>query len=96
MGNWRKEAKYVALTAVAALGFVCGTACTGTVGVGYRAYDPYYRDYHAWGPDETIYYNRWLDETHRPHRDYRHLKRHDQREYWEWRHGRDDHRPGRR
>ena len=55
--------------------------------VGYRVYDPYRYDYHAWGPDESGYYSRWTVETHRdPHRDYRKLKRDDQRAYWQWRH----------
>jgi hypothetical protein len=51
----------------------------------YRAYDPYYHDYHVWGPPENTYYQEWIIETHRHHRDYRKLKRREQREYWEWR-----------
>ncbi len=62
------------------------TGCAARVGVGYRYYDPGYRDYHAWGPGETVYYNQWLVETHHPHREYQRLNHADQRRYWEWRH----------
>jgi hypothetical protein len=61
-----------------------------TAHVGYRAYDPAYSDYHVWGPSEGVYYNQWVVETHRPHRDYRRLNRRDQGEYWKWRHGHPD------
>jgi hypothetical protein len=56
------------------------------VGVGYRVYDPYYTDYHVWGPDEVVFYNRWEGEHHREHRDFRRLDRGEQRQYWQWRH----------
>jgi hypothetical protein len=58
----------------------------GHVAVGYRAYDPGYSDYHTWDDHETVYYNQWVVETHRPPRDYRRLRRNDQRAYWQWRH----------
>jgi hypothetical protein len=58
----------------------------------YRSYDPYYNDYHVWGPSEDRYYQQWVIETRRRHRGYRKLKRHEQREYWEWRHRHNDHR----
>jgi hypothetical protein len=58
----------------------------GHVAVGYRAYDPYYSDYHTWNDHEGVYYNQWVVETHRPHRDYRRLRHNDQRAYWQWRH----------
>jgi hypothetical protein len=54
--------------------------------VGYRVYDPYYSDYHVWGPGETVYYNRWAAENHRPNRDFRKLPKEDQHKYWTWRH----------
>jgi hypothetical protein len=63
------------------------SSCGSSVGVGYRVYDPYYSDYHAWGPDEVGFYNRWEVEGHRGHREYRKLNRTDQRQYWTWRHG---------
>jgi hypothetical protein len=66
------------------------TGCAGRVGIGYRVYDPYYRDYHAWDDHETVYYNQWAGETHREHREYHKLNRHEQREYWNWRHQRSD------
>ena len=53
----------------------------------YRAYDPYYHDYHRWDNNEVVYYNRWTVETHRDqHRDFRKLSHNEQNEYWEWRH----------
>ncbi|HEY4364760.1 MAG TPA: hypothetical protein VGN17_27590 [Bryobacteraceae bacterium] len=72
---------------------VLTTSCAGTIGVGYRTYDPYRSDYHVWDANEGVYYNQWTVETHRdPHRDFRKLKRNDQTEYWKWRHDRPDHR----
>jgi hypothetical protein len=66
------------------------TGCTAHVG--YKAYDPVHSDYHVWSPGESTYYNQWAVETHRPRRDYRRLRREDQREYWRWRHDHPDHR----
>ena len=67
------------------------TGCTARVGVGYRAYDPYYHDRHIWDDHEIEFYNRWSDETHRDrHRDFRKLKRNEQQEYWNWRHNHSD------
>ena len=68
------------------------TSCATRVTTGYRTYDPSYRDYHVWGPSETTYYNRWAVETHRQNRDYRRLRRREQREYWKWRHNHNDRR----
>jgi hypothetical protein len=67
------------------------TGCEAHVGVGYRVYDPYYGDYHVWNDPEIGYYNQWVVETHRPHRDFRKLSREDQHAYWTWRHTRGDH-----
>jgi len=77
-------------TALSVLGVLTG--CATHVGVGYRVYDPYYSDYHPWNDRETVYYNQWIVDTHRDHRDYRHLRKQDQREYWQWRHNHPDHR----
>ena len=52
----------------------------------HRYYDPYYHDYHRWGPDEDAYYHRWEGETHREHRDFAHRSHDEQKEYWTWRH----------
>ena len=75
-----------------ALGSAALTAgCAVRAGVGYRVYDPYYSDYHVWDQAEIGYYNQWIGETHRPHVEYRKLRKQDQREYWTWRHGQTDH-----
>ena len=77
-------------TAVIAAGFILTAALAacggGAVDVGYRFYDPYYSDYHVWGPDEAVYYNRWLDETHRKHREFNRLPDKDRHVYYTWRH----------
>lgn len=64
------------------------SGCATHVAVGYRYYDPYYSDYHVWNDNEVVYYNQWVAETHRPHRDFRRLRKRDQEEYWRWRHTR--------
>jgi hypothetical protein len=58
--------------------------------VSYRVYDPSYRDYHLWDDHETVYYNRWAEDTHREHREYRQLNDREQAEYWNWRHQHSD------
>jgi hypothetical protein len=78
--------------ASAVLAAVMITGCDARVGVGYRVYDPYYRDYHPWDGGEIVYYNRWANENHFEHHDYRRLRHEDQRRYWEWRHRQSDHR----
>ena len=59
----------------------------------HRVYDPYYSDYHTWGPDEDAYYHQWYTVTYhdRGYRDYKHLNRDEQRNYWNWRHSHQDH-----
>lgn len=75
-----------------ALGSATLTAgCAVHAGIGYRVYDPYYSDYHTWDQPEIGYYNQWTVETHRPHVEYRKLRKQDQREYWTWRHERSNH-----
>jgi len=64
----------------------------GRVGVGVRYYDPGRSDYHVWNDGEGVYYNQWLVETHRDHRDFHKLKRNDQQAYWQWRHDHPDRR----
>ncbi|MBZ5577307.1 MAG: hypothetical protein LAP40_12170 [Acidobacteriia bacterium] len=58
------------------------------MGVGYRVYDPYRSDYHVWDNREGDYYNQWIIETHRRHKDFGKLHRNEQQEYWKWRHDR--------
>ena len=60
--------------------------CSAHASYGYRVYDPGYSDYHVYDRDEEVYYNRWVVETHRPHRDFRKMNDHDKHEYWKWRH----------
>ena len=81
----RKYAVFIVIAA-ALLGQVAITGCAARAGYGYRTYDPYYRDYHVWGAPEGRYYDRWIIETRRPHREYRRLRREEQRDYWRWRH----------
>jgi hypothetical protein len=59
-----------------------------TIGCGeHRYYDPYYHDYHTWNGAEIDYYHRWAVETHRdPNRDFRHIPKEEQHQYWDWRH----------
>jgi hypothetical protein len=54
--------------------------------VGYRVYDPDYRDYHVWSGPEPGYYHEWVVETHRPEGDFRKLRAEDQHAYFKWRH----------
>ena len=69
---------------IAAPIFIAGCEAHGSYG--YRAYDPGYRDYHVYDRNEEVYYNQWVVETRRPHRDFRKLHDNDKREYWKWRH----------
>ena len=56
---------------------VVGTACAHHY---YRAYDPYYSDYHVWNDNEVIYYHQWAREYHRDdNRDFRKLPPEDRR-----------------
>lgn len=65
------------------------SGCVARVGVGYNARDRYHNDYHRWDDNEIRFYSQWNVETHRPSgREYRRLKRDEQREYWNWRHDR--------
>ncbi len=58
----------------------------------HRVYDPYYSDYHTWDRNENVYYQQWIVENHRdPHRDYKHLNKDEQKQYWDWRHSHGDH-----
>lgn len=69
-------------------------AMTGAVGCAHhyaRVYDPYYGDYHVWNAQENVYYDQWVTETHRPHRDFHSLPPDEQKQYWDWRHHHGDH-----
>ena len=56
-----------------------------------RVYDPYRKDYHNWDSRENDQYRRWLDERHHSYVDYDRLRGRQQREYWKWRHEREEH-----
>ena len=71
------------LVAVALAG---SAACTGRV----RIYDEPRHDYHRWNGGEERAYRAWLAERHREYREFRLIDRHDQEEYWEWRHSHPD------
>ena len=82
------------LLGTALAGAMAGLACSEHHA--YRVYDPYYTDYHVWNNDETAYYQRWADETHRDrNRDFRKLSPEEQKEYWTWRHNHGDNNQGR-
>jgi hypothetical protein len=60
--------------------------CSAHVSAGYRVYDPYYSDYHVWGPGEDVYYRQWLGDRHYQYKDFRRLPADRQKDYWTWRH----------
>jgi hypothetical protein len=85
-GNFYRRSLLVAAALVLPV-ISSGCAARVGVGVGYRSYDPYHTDYHVWDDHERVYYNNWVVETHRDaHRDYRKLKKDEQKQYWDWRH----------
>lgn len=79
--------------AAASLVLTFGLITAGCAEHHYRTYDPYYSDYHTWGPDEDVYYRQWYGDTYhdRGYRDYRRLNRDEQRNYWTWRHQHHEH-----
>jgi hypothetical protein len=84
------SARVLALGA-ALVSSLAGIACEHHHYHSYRAYDPYYTDYHDWNANEEVYYQRWARETNRdPHRDFRRLRPEEQKEYWTWRHNHGD------
>ncbi len=59
----------------------------------HRVYDPYYRDYHQWTPEENSNYRQWYTNAYhgRDYRDYNRLDKEEQHRYWESRHARHEH-----
>jgi hypothetical protein len=55
-----------------------------------RYYDRDHKDYHNWDDRENRSYQQWTTENHRDNRDFSHLKRKEQSEYWNWRHNHPD------
>lgn len=52
-----------------------------------RYYDRDRRDYHTWNDNEARAYRHWrVEEQHREYREFARAPRHDQRDYWRWRH----------
>ena len=76
---------FILAAAIAAPVFT--TACGGPHY--HRAYDPYYHDYHQWGPDEQTYYSQWAVSVHIGDRPYKKLNHDQQEQYWRWRHDHD-------
>ncbi len=70
-----------ALLAAAALTLMSGCAAHED-----RVYDPITASYHIWGPDDAVYYNRWIGANHRSYVEYSKLSKADQNAYWKWRH----------
>lgn len=56
-----------------------------------RYYDSYHSDYHTWDHNEVVYYSQWEHDTHRNHQDFAKRNEAEQKEYYNWRHSRDDH-----
>jgi len=75
--------------------FLAGALVTPLVTTGcghHRVYDSYHSDYHHWDHNETVYYQQWSVENRRnDHRDYKHLNKDEQKQYWDWRHNHGDH-----
>ena len=84
----RRQLHILVMAAAILSPVIMTSGCATHVAVGYRVYDPYYSDYHVWNNNEIVYYDQWLVATHRPHRDYRRLRRREQQDYWRWRHSR--------
>ena len=55
-----------------------------------RYYDSKHKDYHNWDDRENRSYRQWTGENHIGNRDFDHLKRKQQAEYWNWRHDHPD------
>jgi hypothetical protein len=51
-----------------------------------RYYDRNHRDYHEWNDREDRSYRVYLGERHRDYREFRLNSRHEQGNYWNWRH----------
>ncbi len=77
----------VLIAAAVALPATAGACAT------HRYYDPDDRMYHRWNHQESVFYERWEFETHRPHMDFNRRNDDDRAAYWRWRQEhRDDHR----
>jgi hypothetical protein len=75
---------------VAIVAPVVGTGCAVRGAYGVRVYDRDHRDYHNWDDREDRAYRGYLQERHENYRDFSKLKRNEQNDYWNWRHGHAD------
>ncbi len=76
-----------ALTFAVALGSsVLVPAVVSAQGAEIRVYDRSHKDYHNWNTDEDRFYRQYLDEHHRKYREFKHMSKKQQLEYWKWRH----------
>lgn len=55
-----------------------------------RYQDKAHNDYHEWNSNEDQAYRRYLEEHHRKYHDFSRAKRHEQNDYWNWRHAHQD------
>jgi hypothetical protein len=53
-------------------------------------YDRQHKDYHHWDDHEKDAWGRFLAEKHRKDHDFTSAKKHEQQEYWAWRHNHPD------
>jgi len=53
-------------------------------------YDRDHKDYHKWDDHENGAWHRFLDENHRKDHEFVKANRHEQSEYWNWRHSHPD------
>jgi hypothetical protein len=49
-------------------------------------HDDRHHDTHEWNKDEDGRYKAYLEEKHMKYREFKHLSRKDQDNYWAWRH----------
>ena len=55
-----------------------------------RVYDEKHKDYHVWDDHENGAWVRFQDEKKWKHHDWAKANKHEQEQYWEWRHSHPD------
>jgi len=65
-------------------------AAPGPQAVSVRVYDSGHKDYHNWDDHENSLWGQFLIEKHRSHHEYVKASKHEQAEYWNWRHDHHD------
>ena len=76
----------VVLAAALAAPLAISAAAAPQVSVQFRAYDRDHRDYHDWDGRENHRWGIYLNNNHRRYHEYRRSHRHEQSDYWRWRH----------